>query len=232
MIIVAALFIGSWLLLRLEKKSLDAIGFNQPSRRLSEFAVGLLIMGLAAALQQLAYASANGISWQPNPETTWLRGLEGVRWVTVSVLGEELLFRGYLLYQAMRFTGRIPGLLVSAAAFGIYHWFSFNVLGNFPVMVVVFFFTGAFGFVAALAFQRTGSLAAPIGLHLGWNLVTIMIFSSGPLGKMLLVPSEGVPPLQASGVTGLLIGIALPLAFLAAVAWYLWRHQPVHSARI
>jgi uncharacterized protein len=225
MIVVVALFAASWLLLRLEGKSLDALGFNQPRRRFTEFGIGLLIMGAAAALQHQAYAFHFGVSWQLNPDTTGLRILESVRWVATSVLGEELLFRGYLLYLAIRFTGRLPGILISAAAFGIYHWFSFNVIGNVPMMVFVFFFTGAFGFMAALAFQRTGSLAAPIGLHLGWNLVVISIYSSGPLGKLLLVPSAGTLPMRAGGTWGVLIGIVLPLIFIAAVCGYLVRKQ-------
>lgn len=225
MIVVVALFAASWLFLRLEGKNLDALGFNAPGRRFAEFGIGLVIMGAAVALQQCLYAWHNGLTWQLNAAMTVPRGLESVRWIATSVLGEELLFRGYLLFQAMRFAGRTAGLLISAAAFGIYHWFSFGVIGNIPAMVAVFFFTGAFGFVAALAFRQTGSLAAPIGLHLGWNLVFIGVFSGGPIGKMLLLPSAGTLPLQASGAAGLLIGLALPLTVIAAVGCFLYRYR-------
>ncbi|WP_189603592.1 hypothetical protein [Salinimicrobium marinum] len=34
-----------------------------------------------------------------------------------------------------------------------------------------------------------GSLYLPIGLHFGWNLVTITIFSQGPSGDQLLISS-------------------------------------------
>ena len=42
------------------------------------------------------------------------------------MLYEELLFRGYLLYQAMRLLGARRAVLLDAAAFGVYHWFSYD----------------------------------------------------------------------------------------------------------
>lgn len=39
----------------------------------------------------------------------------------------------------------------------------------------------------AFAYAKTKSLFAPVGLHLGWNLVTAIVFSSGPLGDQWLV---------------------------------------------
>jgi len=38
----------------------------------------------------------------------------------------------------------------------------------------------------ARAFVATGGVAAPIGLHLGWNVVAYVVFSVGPLGPALL----------------------------------------------
>ena len=151
--------------------------------------------------------------------------LEGLRWNINSVLFEELIFRGYLLYQAVRFLGPHRGALIGAAAFGVYHWFSFGAFGNPVAMAFIFFFTGAFGWMFSVAFAETRSLAAPVGLHLGWNLVTNFVFSAGPLGATLLVPANGATRLQAAGLAGITFGILLPMVLAALVSWFLIRHR-------
>jgi len=177
------LLLVSWGLLRWEGKGLDALGFNQPRLRLRQFAGGLAVTGVAATLQQLGNAWATGDAWQPNPRLTVGVVFTQVRLIINSVLYEELLFRGYLLYLAIRFLGARNGVLLSAAAFGIYHWFSFGVLGQPVAMAYVFVLTGAFGGMCAFAFAETKSIAAPIGLHLGWNLLTYLLFSAGPADR-------------------------------------------------
>ena len=37
----------------------------------------------------------------------------------------------------------------------------------------------------AYAFARTRSIYAPLGLHFGWIVISIVVFSEGPLGNSL-----------------------------------------------
>ncbi len=216
----------SWVLLKIEGKGLGAIGFNAPQARLRQFAVGFLIAGAVAAFQQLGRAWMVGVAWQVNASFDAAKLFEHLRWNTNSVLFEELLFRGYLLYQAIRWLGERRGVLLGAAAFGVYHWFSYGVFGNPVMMAFVFLFTGAFGLMLALSFAKTGSIAAPIGLHLGWNLVSYLVFSTGPLGAAMLTPPEGVEAIEPTGLGGTVLGIGLPLLMILSVSWYLvHRHR-------
>ena len=217
----------SWVLLRLEGKGLRALGFDAPRRRLAEFAAGMLVAAAAVAIQQLGLAAATGVAWQLEPDYTGALAVEQLRWNVNSVLYEELLFRGYLLYQAVRLLGARRAVLLDAAVFGVYHWFSYGVLGQIVPMVFVFLLTASFGLMLALAFTRTGSVAAPIGLHFGWNSVSYMVFSGGPQGAGLLTPSDGSPPLQAPGLAGLGLSIGVPLALAGLVSWYLVKRRPM-----
>jgi membrane protease YdiL (CAAX protease family) len=217
------LILLSWLLLRIEGKGLGELGFNSPRARLRQFAGGFCLTAAAAAVQQLGFAYAAGTEWVLNPGFSGALLLESIRWNANSVLYEELLFRGYLLYQAIRLMGPRRAVLLDAAAFGVYHWFSFGALGNPAAMAFVFVMTGAFGLMFALAFRETKSLALPLGLHLGWNIVTNLVFSAGPLGATLLVAANGARRLQVHGGPGMLFKIALPLLVAAAVCWYLTR---------
>jgi hypothetical protein len=136
------------------------------------------------------------------------------------VLYEELVFRGYLLYQAIRILGPRRAVLLDAAAFGVYHWFSYGIIGNPVVMTYVFLLTGAFGLMWARAFVVTGSVVAPIGLHLGWNAVAYVLFSAGPLGAGLFVPSSGAARLNVGGWASLVLNVLLPFAATAVGLWY------------
>ena len=122
------------------------------------------------------------------------------------------VFRGYLLYQAIRFLGSRRAVWLDAAAFGIYHWFSYNAFGNPIAMTYIFVLTGAYGYMWALAFAVTGSIAAPIGLHLGWNVVSYLVFSAGPLGRGILVPASGAERIAAGNWASLVFNVLLPLA--------------------
>lgn len=213
----------SWGLLRLEGKGLRAIGFDDPWARLRQFGAGVLIAGSVAALQQVGGSWAMDVAWVPNPEFDLATGLEFVRFNVNSVLFEELVFRGYLLYQGIRLLGVRRAVLLDAAAFGVYHWFSYGVFGAPVMMGFVFLYTGAFGVMLALAFAKTESVALPIGLHLGWNSISQILFSTGPLGAALLVPADGSATIDTSGVAGLVLGLLLPLAMIVGVSVYLVR---------
>ncbi|MCC2954528.1 CPBP family intramembrane metalloprotease [Massilia sp. IC2-477] len=225
------LLLVSWLLLRCEGKRLDALGFDAPRLRLRQFGAGLAVAALAAGIQQLGYAHALGTTWTVNPAFTTSRLVGGLRWELNSVLFEELLFRGYLLYQAVRLLGERRAVLFDALAFGVYHWFSYGVLGNPVAMVFVLAWTGMYGWMFALAFTRTGSLALPLGLHLGWNLVTNMLFSAGPLGAAVLVAANGAARLKAHGNLGMLLKFVLPVLLVAGVWACLRRSKSAPPSR-
>ena len=216
---------ATWLLLRFEGKSLAVLGFNAPAARATQFAVGFLVAALFAIAQQSGISLASGVPWKLNPELSTALVRSSLRSNILSVLTEELLFRGYFFYQAIRFFGPQRASLLGAAAFGVYHWFSYGLLGNPVAMVFVFLFTGAFGYMTCRAFVATGGLALPIGVHLGWNLLISLGFSgNGFSGKGILVP-EAKMVTQALASIGL--NIVVPLLLVASVAWAM---RPVRTA--
>jgi membrane protease YdiL (CAAX protease family) len=209
----------TWLLLRLRGERLSAIGIDQGARRLAEFVVGFALLGAAAAAQQLGLSTATGDHFVGNAAATPAGLLKHARFVINSVLYEELVFRGYLLYQAVRWLGPRRAIWLDAAAFGIYHWFSYGAFGNPVVMAYLLVMTGAFGLMWARAFVATRSVAAPIGMHLGWNAFTYIVYSAGPLGAALLVPASGAAQLKATGWPWVLLNIMWPLAVTMTVLW-------------
>jgi uncharacterized protein len=170
----------SWAVLWLaERKNILVLGFTPVAKRIFQFAIAFLFSALLCVLLQLFESFLNHSRWRLNSQITFSQISESLRWNFNSVLFEELIFRGALLYIAIKRLGDTKAILLSAIAFGIYHWFSFELLGNIIPMVVVFIITGLMGFAWAYAFSKTNSMALPIGFHLGWNFVFNAVFSKG-----------------------------------------------------
>ncbi|MNS83440.1 CAAX amino terminal protease self- immunity [compost metagenome] len=203
----------SWLLLWIvEQKNLSVLGFTPTKNRLGTFCVGFFMAGLLCAIYHSIKVVAVHNLWMLNPKLSGANLINSTWWIIKSVLFEELLFRGVLLYIVVEKLGSRWGCLLSAGAFGVYHWFSYGAFGNPIQMLMILWMTGLFGWVLAKAYVVTKSLYLPIAFHLGWNVVNILVFSNGPLDAQLLVRANDN---QAQGLVSLLIFLfqmlALPL---------------------
>ena len=189
MIGIAVVFLLTWLLLRyVVHEPISVLGVMPTKQRFQEFALGVLFLAVMAVINFLWQAAVKEITYEINPDFGFLDLLWGTFWIFRAVLFEELLFRGVLLYILIKHLGIIKACLISSVVFGIYHWFSYEVFGErLILMAYIFLVTGAGGWMFAYAFAKTKSLYAPTGLHMGWNLVTAIVFSSGPLGNQWLV---------------------------------------------
>lgn len=67
-------------------------------------------------------------------------------------------------------------------------------------MIYLLIGTGLLGAVMAQAYVNTGSLHAPIAIHLGWNITNQLVFSGGPLGDFIFVPLPNQVSQQLSAV--------------------------------
>ena len=196
----------SWLLLWLfDKTSLLSLGIRPTPVRIYHFLLGFF----AAALFCLGYffitAGLAGNNYKLNQAFTVKEFFAGALWTLNSVLFEELIFRGALVYIAIKTLGIKWACILSAIAFGIYHWFSYGAFGNPVQMIIVFISTGVWGWMFAYAFAKTRSLYLPVGLHLGWNIIYNVVFSKGPLLHQLLVSSNEN---KLQGISSLLFFIA------------------------
>lgn len=189
---IFVIFAISWLLLHFtEKTNILALGFLPIKKRLKQFLIGFLITGMLCVLAQFLESYLKSSTWILNENFTGGIILKSFWWDIKSVLTEELIFRGAILYILIQKIGSPKSILISAIAFGIYHWFSYGILGNVMAMILVFIGTGLMGYAWALAFSKTKSIMVPFGLHLGWNFIYNTIFSNGPLGELVLISNGG-----------------------------------------
>ena len=189
----------SWLIIWLvEKKDLGVLGLYPTKKRLTDFCIFFLITAACSSsdfIMRMIFAEQR---WVLNPNLSFKLILEGVWWNLKSVLFEELIFRGVLLYILIKRITMWWGIVISSVAFGIYHWFSHETFGEPMPMLITFVTTGLMGLIYAYGYAKTFSLYVPIAIHLGWNLVRSVLFSDTVIGDQLLVQVKPVPQVQVS----------------------------------
>jgi len=209
----------SWLLLWIFfKKSLLVLGIVPSQSRLFNLFFGVLIAAVCSIIYHSSFTFFTANKWTLNYEFTWQTLASSTWWTLNSVLYEELIFRGALLYILIEKLGIRTACIISAICFGIYHWFTFGALGNPLQMIIVFIMTGIWGAMFAMAFARTKSMYLPMGLHFGWNFISTVIFSQGPLGNQFLILS-GVQ--NMGEVLSIVVLIFQILAVPLITYWYL-----------
>jgi membrane protease YdiL (CAAX protease family) len=82
--------------------------------------------------------------------------------VLVAPVTEEVVFRGYFYPVVRRFAGRWPGILCSALVFAMVHH---SAVALIPLCFLAI--------VLALTYEWTGSIWAPIAVHMLFNSATV-----------------------------------------------------------
>jgi membrane protease YdiL (CAAX protease family) len=218
----------SWLIVWLyEKGDLGCLGLRPTKKRLSAFVLFFIVAAAFSASGFLLKMLIAKQSWQLNPLINARLILEGTWFVAKSVLFEELIFRGVLLYILIKKLGATRAIIISSVAFGIYHWFSHELWGNPVQMAVEFFGTGTMGLVLAYGYAKSFSMYIPVAIHFGWNIIQMVVFSGNTIGNQVLV--EGVPPpVVTVSYLSYYTMLFLPLvACLLVIAWLLKRYKQV-----
>ena len=174
----------SWLLIWLfEKGNLSVLGLTPTKKRLKYFTILFIssaIFSATAFLLRIYFAKEEyTISQSLTTKSMLLETWYQFR----TVLTEELLCRGALLYILIKKIGQTKAILVSSLIFAVLHWINAGVWGNLNKMTIVFAFTFVMGLLLAYSYARTFSLLIPFAIHYGWNLTQNYIFPDNPTGN-------------------------------------------------
>jgi uncharacterized protein len=179
----------SWIVLWfVQKKNLSVLGLRPTKARVRDFFLFMIITAVCCSSGFLLRVYIGNERWALNPAFTGSLLASGFWWNVKSVLFEELIFRGALLFLLMQWLGSLRAIILSSVGFGVYHWFSFEILGDVQSMIIVFIVTGLMGLLLAYGYTKTLSLYVPIAIHLGWNFTQGFVFSEGSIGKGILIP--------------------------------------------
>lgn len=181
-----------------EKGNLSVLGLKPNQSRIVNLILYTCIASCCSSITFILRMLFANESWMLNPHLDWQLFLNGAWYNIKSVLYEELIFRGVIFYLLIKKWGGTKAILISSIAFGVYHWFTYEVFNEPMKMIWVFLITSSAGFIYALGYYRTKSLYAPIGIHFGWNVVQSFIFSAGNIGPGMLIEKLPAPQVQVS----------------------------------
>jgi len=144
----------SWLIIWLfEKGNLNLFEFYPTKKRLTGFTIFFIVTALCCSsdfFMRMLFAKQQ---WELNPKLTTNLIVTGIWWNVKSVLFEELIFRSVLFYMLIKKLGHTKAILISAITFGMYHWFSHEVIGDIVQMLITFIITGTIGLVYAYSYS-------------------------------------------------------------------------------
>lgn len=164
---VVFLLLVTWICMLARRQPLSGIGLSINSRWVSQAffgaALGSILMLVVAAMILLT----GGVRFELAP-AGGLQALAYGLWVFIwAAVLEELLFRGFLFQRLVAGLGAPFALFLMASLFTLAHWGNPGMDG--ASLIVATIDTGLAAVLLGLAYLRTGSLALPIGIHIGWN---------------------------------------------------------------
>lgn len=217
---------AAWICLRAEGAGLGSLGLRLDGRFLRDLAFGTLAgFALIALVAALVFA-AGGFHWIRTPGQGVHDLLKGA-WLYLAVACfEEILFRGYPFQRSVRGLGFLPAQLAFALFFALGHWGNPGMAGATKAWATLNIALAAL--LLALCWRRTGSLALPIGVHLGWNWTQGPLLGfgvSGTADQGWWTPVfHGRPEWLTGGAFGLEASLVCTLACGAAIlAMWRWR---------
>lgn len=86
----------------------------------------------------------------------------------VAPIVEELVFRGYIYGVLKKFSNPLFAMIAAGALFAAVH---LNLPALFPLWILAVFLT--------LSYELSGSLWVPIGIHAGFNTVSVVVMLNG-----------------------------------------------------
>lgn len=202
--IAVQLIISYFLLKYLQHQNLNALGLYPTVTHVKFIMYGILTAVIYMSILYLTMSVVTGNPYQVNPHYTLKDFFIATAYVFRAVVFEELIFRGALLYILIKRIGAARVALLSGCCFGIYHWFSWGVLGQPFPMLIAFLNTAVLGYLWALMFEKTESMYLPAALHLGYNFASMVMFSNNKsIGLQWLSKKYITDPVVPSPYIGL-----------------------------
>lgn len=198
--LIVELIISCLLLKFILHENLLVLGLKINSKQLIPIIIALFIPVVFLVIHLVSISLWVKSPFHLNPHYTFAAFKNSASYVLISVIYEELIFRGALLYILIKKIGAQKAILVSAISFGIYHWFTMGVLGQAVPMLFVFTITAIMGYIFALSFSISKTIYFPFALHLGYNFTFMIIFSRSNIGEQLLIPMFKNDPIKTGAV--------------------------------
>ena len=219
------------LCLKLQRRSMTSAGLALDRNWWLQMLVATLLGCVWLGVVALAIWLFGGIAFSLNPDAGATLLLTGLYTFFLAAAIEELLHRGFIFQRLIDGIGIVGAQILIAAIFAFGHLNNPAMEGW--VLVTALTDLALASLVYGLAFWRTGSLALPLGLHLGWNWMQGSVLGIAVSGHetagWLNSTLTDAPTWLNGGAFGIEASLLSPLCSLLVLAW-LWRWRPNPSS--
>jgi membrane protease YdiL (CAAX protease family) len=180
-VMVFFVLLATWIVSRIEKRSLDEYGIPLAQAFGWRFWEGTgwgfaMLSAILLALRVLGDFQIDSVALAGGAIVQWALAW-GLTFLGVS-LSEELAFRGYWLFSMARRMRFWPAALFLSAVFGLAH------LGNKGENVLGVVQVVATGLLFCLMIRRTGNLWFAIGFHAAWDWAETFLYGTPDSGLL------------------------------------------------
>jgi uncharacterized protein len=211
----------------IDRRSFRSLGFAWKTYQ-RDAAVGLLLSVALLGIQSLILHVGGNLVWTGvifDGEGL----ISGLLIMILVAIGEEAVFRGYILHNLAFSTNRWVALVISALLFSLFH----SLNPNITVLAMVNIFLA--GLVMGINYLYTGNLWFGIMFHLGWNFVLGPILGSAvsglPLTSLLQQEVSG-PEWFTGGAFGLEGSVLDGIFSIISLAVLLLVYQKHYGAKV
>lgn len=210
-----------------------------------ELLFGLLLVAVILTLffvveVKLGWLGIDGWTWQTLLLDAFLRTVWVGLLVNVSVaIGEETIFRGYLLTGLNRVWGKWTGITVMMIVFGLFHLPAYSESGGMQswTLTLAILLATLFGGLSGLVYLRTKSLWLPASLHFAWNFIEndlLNLTADSSNVNLIGAQTRLQSPLTATGLSfGNVIFLEILMFALVALGVWLWlRYRHVNDPNL
>ncbi len=198
-----------------EKRRPMSLGFNKRGA-LPEYLIGIIIGAVMISLPAFFCFLTKCVGFQFNDSAAPLTIVLFFLAFLLQGMGEEALFRGYLLTTLSRRNNIWTSIIMSSLIFAIFH------IANANFSIIAFINITLFGIFAAVFMLKRGSIWAVGAIHSVWNFMQGNIFgfsvSGGPqYDSVLNATGEGFGVILSGGEFGLEGGLGATIVLIAAI---------------
>ncbi len=202
-----------------EKRRPMSIGFNKHGV-IPEYLLGMGIGATMISLPALFCFLTKCVKFEVTDEYSPLALVLFFVAFLLQGMGEEALFRGYLLTTLSRRSSIWTSIIVSSLIFSIFH------IGNANFNIIAFINITLFGIFAAVFMLKRGSIWAVGAIHSIWNFMQGNIFgfsvSGNPKSDSLLTATgENFGTVLSGGEFGIEGGLGATIVLIAAILFAL-----------
>ena len=161
---------------KFEKRSTFSMGFNKRGV-VSEYLIGALVGAVMISVPAIVCALTGAVTFTFNSSVNPLIILLFLLAFVLQGMGEEVLFRGYLLTTLSRRTNTWMAIIWSSIMFSLMH------VGNAGFSIIAFINITLFGIFAAVYMLKRGSIWGVGAIHTVWNFMQGNIFGFSVSGN-------------------------------------------------